>query len=204
MKQALIPLLPAAVDLESKGALLGVDCDTWHMAGDTQCEARMAYDEKYLHLAFKVSEPDLRAVNVRNLSPVADDSCVELFMQLPGSAQYWNFEFNCIGAVNASHRVTRPNPVRLTDEQIALIKRQPSLGRKPFELLAGQHTWQLSVSIPWALVNDGQVPTSFRANLYCCGGKTMHPHYLSWSPIVSPKPNFHLPEFFGQIQLAGA
>ena len=25
------------------------------------------------------------------------------------------------------------------------------------------------------------------------------PHYLSWMPIDTPKPDFHRPEFFGKI-----
>ena len=32
--------------------------------------------------------------------------------------------------------------------------------------------------------------------------KTAHPHYLSWSPIGTEKPDFHRPEFFGELVLA--
>ena len=38
-----------------------------------------------------------------------------------------------------------------------------------------------------------------RANFYKCGDKTLQPHFLSWSPIHSEKPDFHRPEDFGII-----
>ncbi|MDD2936708.1 MAG: carbohydrate-binding family 9-like protein, partial [Proteiniphilum sp.] len=27
------------------------------------------------------------------------------------------------------------------------------------------------------------------------------PHFISWSPIDLPKPNFHVPQFFGLLEL---
>ncbi|MDE5921249.1 MAG: hypothetical protein K2G82_06535, partial [Paramuribaculum sp.] len=30
---------------------------------------------------------------------------------------------------------------------------------------------------------------------------TSEPHYLSWAPITTPQPDFHRPEFFGNITL---
>lgn len=159
------------------------------------------YTGSHLYLHFFVHSLDLRAENTANLSPVADDSCVEFFMQLPTSDQYWNFEFNCIGTVNASHRVERPKAVRLTDEQIAGIRRHASCGASPFSEKKGVHDWSLTVAIPFALIGvaDGQLPALIRANFYNCAGKTAHPHYLSWNPINLEKPNFHAPQFFGQL-----
>ncbi|MDD7096358.1 MAG: carbohydrate-binding family 9-like protein, partial [Bacteroidales bacterium] len=135
--------------------------------------------------------------------PVANDSCVEFFLKTPTSDEYWNFEFNCIGAVNASHRVTRPGAIRLTDEQIASIKRHPSCGTEPFGEKPGIHTWTLTIAIPLTLIgiNSADMPSHISGNFYKCAGKATHPHYLSWAPIKSEKPNFHLPEFFAPIQL---
>jgi hypothetical protein len=39
------------------------------------------------------------------------------------------------------------------------------------------------------------------ANFYKCGDETPEPHFLSWNPIDLPKPNFHVPQFFGQLEL---
>ena len=163
----------------------------------------IAYSKKYLYIDFFVHGNYLRAVNYVNNSPVSEDSCVEFFMQVHGSNEYWNFEFNCIGTVNASHRETRENATRLTDQQIASIKRCASCGVKPFEEMEGLFAWNLVVAIPFELVgiDTSKAPIEFNGNFYKCGSKTSLPHYLSWSPINSPTPNFHLPEFFGNIIL---
>lgn len=33
-------------------------------------------------------------------------------------------------------------------------------------------------------------------NFYKCGDELPQPHFISWSPIGHPTPNFHLPAFF--------
>ena len=38
-----------------------------------------------------------------------------------------------------------------------------------------------------------------RANFYKCGDKLPEPHFISWSAIHSPEPDFHLPDFFGEL-----
>jgi hypothetical protein len=40
----------------------------------------------------------------------------------------------------------------------------------------------------------------WRANFYKCAEHNSHPHWLMWAPIDFPKPNFHLPEFFGTLE----
>jgi hypothetical protein len=40
----------------------------------------------------------------------------------------------------------------------------------------------------------------WRANFYKCGDKTSHPHWLTWSVVDKPEPDFHRPEFFGILE----
>jgi Carbohydrate-binding family 9 len=42
---------------------------------------------------------------------------------------------------------------------------------------------------------DGQL---MRANLYKCGDRLTKPHYATWNPVVSQKPDYHRPESFGE------
>ena len=64
--------------------------------------------------------------------------------------------------------------------------------------------WELVLSIPLELVeklwgvkaNSG---TWFRANFYSCGDETPLPHYASWNPVETESPDFHRPEFFGNV-----
>lgn len=180
-----------------------IDCVNWPNIYSYCPEVNfsMAHSLESIYVKFRVTGEDLRAVNIANLSPVAQDSCVEFFMQVPGSSEYWNFEFNCIGTVNASHRIERPNATRLSDEQISLIKRYSSCGNEPFDEKNGIFTWHLTIAIPKTLVKMDANCDHIMANLYKCGDKTSHPHYVSWSPIVAEKPNFHATKFFGKIEL---
>ena len=161
----------------------------------------IAYSNKYIYVDFYVRGNYLKAVNYTNNSPVAEDSCVEFFLQVPGSKEYWNFEFNCIGTVNASHRETRENPTRLNDNEISQIKRYASCGTRPFEEMEGIFSWNLIIAIPFSLIGlkENELPEKILGNFYKCGSKTSNPHLLSWSPIVYPKPDFHRPEFFGEL-----
>ena len=164
---------------------------------------RIAHTGSAFYVHFAVCGEDLRAVNTEPLSAVAQDSCVEFFMQLPDDAAYWNFEFNCIGTVNASHRVERSNPVRLTVDEIATIGRNASCGTAPFEERSGIHRWTLTVRIPFDLVgiDKSNIPSHIKANVYKCGSKTSHPHYVSWAPIDSTHPDFHVKSSFAQMSL---
>ncbi len=177
-----------------------IDCVNWPQVCDYKPQASfsIAHSKQYIYVRFAVEGEDLRAVNTANQSLVSQDSCVEFFMQIDGSPEYWNFEFNCIGTVNASHRVERPRPVRLSDEQIASIKRYASCGNEPFEEKSGNHKWSLTIAIPLALVGIENVHC-IMANFYKCADRTSHPHYLSWAPIPTEKPNFHLPQYFGKL-----
>ena len=162
----------------------------------------IAYSDEYIYVDYYVRGNYLKAVNTADNSPVAEDSCVEFFLRVPGSKEYWNFEFNCIGTVNASHRETRENPTRLTSEEISKIKRYSSCGTKAFEEKEGVFSWNLIVAIPFTLIglNAKNLPDFIKGNFYKCGSKTSAPHLLSWNAIDYPKPDFHRPECFGIIE----
>lgn len=161
----------------------------------------VARSEKYLYVSYSVHGNCLRAVNSTNNSPVWEDSCVEFFAQIPGKSGYYNFEINCIGTCLAAGRESRESATHFSDEQISRIRRFASAGTKPFHELQGMFHWVVTVAIPFDLLGlDGQhLPEKIYANFYKCADASSLPHYLSWSPINLPKPNFHCPEFFGEL-----
>ena len=55
--------------------------------------------------------------------------------------------------------------------------------------------------IPFDLLglDSDALPEKLRGNIYKCGDRTAHPHYLSWAPIGTPSPDFHRPEYFGEV-----
>lgn len=163
----------------------------------------IAHNGKTLYIDFFVRCNFLRAESYKNQSPVSEDSCVEFFVEPTGELPYWNFEFNCIGTVNASHRFERKSPVRLTDEDIARIERYPSCGTRPFKELEGLFTWNLLVGIPLDLMGikyEGK-PVEMRGNFYKCASAASQPHFLSWNPVKTESPDFHQPDFFAPIKL---
>ncbi len=163
----------------------------------------VAHSGKKLYIDFFVRCNFLRAENYEDLSPVSQDSCVEFFVSSDCNSKYWNFEYNCIGTLNASVRSERNNPRRLTADERSRIMRYASCGSRPFKELEGMFSWNLLTAIPLDIIGveyKGQ-PIEMTGNFYKCASATSMPHYLSWNPIDSEKPDFHRPDCFGRIVL---
>ena len=160
----------------------------------------------FLFLKFAVKGEQLRAVTVEDQGPVWEDSCVEFFCQVPGDNHYMNFETNCVGAMVASRRLGRDEDVQpLPPEEMALIERKCSFPREVIEEKDGLFEWTVELKIPLSLIfreKEPSFPLTLRANFYKCADKTKKPHFVSWQPIYLPNPNFHCPEFFGEIVLS--
>lgn len=189
--------------LDDKGARSDISVVNWPEVSPYRpmTSFACAYSKKYIYIDFLVRCNYLRAENTADQSPVSQDSCVEFFIDPRCDGHYWNFEFNCIGAINASHRSERPNPTRLNTAELASVRRWPSCGDRAFCEIQGLFTWDLLVAIPLELMGfDGDsIPEHARANFYKCASATSEPHYLSWSPICIDHPDFHRPDFFGDI-----
>lgn len=163
-----------------------------------------AHSKTAIYIDFFVRCNYLRAVNYANNSPVHQDSCVEFFVQPdPADPHYFNFEFNCIGTIDAARRLDRHTFSHLDDDSLGCIKRVASCGSKPFEEVQGMFTWNLLVVIPLDLigVDCSNGPVRMRGNFYKCADMTSVPHFLSWNPVGTPTPDFHRPEYFGDIIL---
>ena len=67
--------------------------------------------------------------------------------------------------------------------------------------------WQITASFPFDFIKryapeaDFSDGAAIRANVYKCGKTDQEEHYASWSPVGTPGPNFHMPEFFGEFVL---
>lgn len=161
--------------------------------------------ETSIFIKYYVREKSLRAMYADDQEPVWEDSCVEFFFRNVEDDFYYNFEFNCIGTCVATKRKGRNEDVSpLNKEQLQQIKRLPSLGKVPFGRQEGVFEWTLMVEIPLIILNLGEenmLASELYANFYKCGDETQFPHYLSWNYILSEQPDFHLPEYFGELIL---
>ena len=163
-------------------------------------EVAIAHSDNALLVRFDVEEEGCRAVCIQPNGPVWEDSCVEFFVKKPRSRYYYNFETSCIGVGLAGKRRSRSDFRHFTPDEMAQIKRRSSLPCKPFEK-KGVTKWSVELEIPFASIGCTGKPAALRANFYKCGDKTLRPHYLSWSPVMTPNPDFHRPEYFGKLEL---
>ncbi|MDD4514661.1 carbohydrate-binding family 9-like protein [Massilibacteroides sp.] len=214
MKTFKIPNLPAldvldlsSVDyfLENKALRLNINTVNWaEFPYQPIVIVDVARTDKNLYLRYFVKGNSLKASYVEDGSPVHKDSCVEFFVKTPDSPHYYiNFEFNCIGTCDAAYRESRTEKIGFDEKEYMSIRRHSSLEVKPFDEQTGVFSWELTVSIPFGLIglDSKDLPEKILANFYKCADDTQYPHFLSWAPINLPEPNFHCPEFFGELYL---
>lgn len=161
----------------------------------------IARSRENLYIRFFVKGNSLKAVYDVDNSPVHQDSCVEFFMKKVDEPTYKNFEFNCIGTCDAARRESRDRKWSLSPEEYASIRRYSTLERRSFVEKKGVYSWELVVAIPFRLMglDPDHLPEKILGNFYKCADDTDFPHFVSWSPIDLPEPNFHCPQFFGEI-----
>lgn len=160
---------------------------------------RVAFTDMALVVMFEVDEENVRAVSTESNGPVWEDSCVEVFLSDPAGEGYFNFEINCIGTKLAAHRKSRTDAEHFSAEKMDRILCHSSLPHEVIDSDGG--SWSLVEVIPFELLGLNAAPASLKMNFYKCGDKCRTPHFLSWSPIDLPSPDFHCPQFFGEVVL---
>jgi hypothetical protein len=173
-------------------------------------QCKLLYDEQNIYGIFRVEDRYVRCAHTQFQSDVWKDSCVEFFVQPKEGPGYFNFEFNCGGALLASY-VTNPERVEgplkqsapLTPDDDGQIRRFASLPAIVEPEIVQPLVWTLEFSIPFSVLEKyiGVLETikdqTWRANFYKCGNETSHPHWISWAPLSER--NFHDPASFGNL-----
>ncbi|MEX1063207.1 MAG: carbohydrate-binding family 9-like protein [Balneolaceae bacterium] len=169
---------------------------------------KVAYDDEAVYVIFHVQDQYVRCVVDEYQGPVSRDSCVEFFFT-PGtdiSEGYFNLETNCGGtalfAFQEERGVGRINIPESEFENVDLAHSMPSIVDPE---ITDPVTWTIEYRLPVDILNqytDVAKPASgveWKANFYKIASQTSHPHYLTWSHVDNPEPQFHLPEYFGTI-----
>jgi len=160
----------------------------------------IAHNGEAIFINYRVNESDIKAVCDHDNGRIWEDSCVEFFVSF-NNEPYYNIECNCIGKLLIAKGAGRENRIPLPETLLKRIDRWSSLGNSPLENLSGN--WEVSLIIPKEIfypeIIDSFNNTEARGNFYKCGDLLQTPHYLSWNPIHTEKPDFHRPEFFGQL-----
>lgn len=200
------PACPASLDEAfARTAREAIACNNWpaDFPYAPQAGFRIFHTGADLLLRFDVAERCTAACTLDDNGPVWTDSCAEFFFRPEGSDSYYNFECNCIGTLLIGHRRDRAHAEHAPAEVLRTVRRCASYPHAPLSGTEGDNRWTLTLRIPArALFRDriGRWDGLRGAmNLYKCGDGLARPHYLSWRPIATPKPDFHRPECFEPV-----
>jgi hypothetical protein len=197
--------LPGPIPWGSLPAL-AIDTYLWLTNGyEPRVEARLCWSPQFLYVFFRVGEKEPLVRYRKFQDPVYKDSCVEFFVDMFPEKHlgYVNLEMNAAGTLLAAFGPDRNHRRPLWPEDLA------GLG-----LLTGQEwweevgaAWRVEYKVPLALFQRlyaEEIRPGHRAaaNFYKCGDETEVPHYGAWSPVGTPAPDFHRPEFFGELVFA--
>ncbi|MEO6069876.1 MAG: carbohydrate-binding family 9-like protein [Chitinophagaceae bacterium] len=157
----------------------------------------ISYSHTSILLKYFVDEKMVRAAAGKTGGNVWEDACVEFFISFD-EAGYYNIEFNCIGTGLVGFGKGKESRMMLPIDVIQKIEFSCALHNN-----SGTIHWELTLKIPLTIFTFHHLTSlkgqTCRANFYKCGDELEEPHFLSWSPISSPEPNFHLPQFFGKL-----
>jgi len=212
VKKSVIDFIPTA-EFDSKNweNVSSIQIDSWpwhkekyvHPKISVQCQ----YTDKYLYVRFHVKENFILAKYSKHQGSVWQDSCVEFFVS-PDNLKYFNFEINCIGTILLCHGKNRHNRKAVDEANINCLKISTSLPRGKIidEAVKCPYTgYVVEYAIPFSLftkysgIKTPSKDTIWKANFYKCGDMTPEPSWGSWSPVNTEQPDFHRPEFFGNI-----
>lgn len=179
-----------------------IDQYNWGETYRPKSEARLCLIGREGFLLRIMSEESApRAVYTKSNDPVYKDSCLEFFVNFrpsENSTGYINFECNANGALLCAYGDSCRNRKPVCDLGL------PAPPVKPFR---GSGFWGYELFIPMAFVkrffgdSNFQKGDVLRGGFFKCGDDTEFPHYGSWTVIQSRVPNFHLPQYFGTLEI---
>ena len=172
-----------------------IDQVLWTDDYGIRAKGQLCYDKDNLYVHLSAKEKDIRAENTEPLTPVYEDSCLEFFFMLEGEEKYFNFETNPNGVLNKQVGITKTDRISLVRED----------DKEYFDIRTDRTSegWEVYYKIPLEFMKvfypDYEYSGVLLANAYKCGNKTVNKHYLSWKPVNSEKPNFHVTSSFGRM-----
>lgn len=164
----------------------------------------IAWGKHEIYIKYYVRETNVKAEKSRTNEMVCEDSCVEFFVSPADDGIYYNFEFNPIGTALLGSGHGRDDNTRADESIVNRIRRLTTMGYEPFPEIKGDIRWSLTLAIPLETFFRHRTGVlrgkTFRANFYKCGDKLSNPHFVTWNPVATEKPDYHRPEYFGELK----
>ena len=160
---------------------------------------QIAHSGESIFLHYVVDEDFVKAQYVRPNEAVWEDSCVEFFVSFDERKHYYNLEFNVLGTGLIGYGTeVKSERQRLRASLIETVQTVTFVVHT-----GGKKTWGIVLIIPVSVFTESSIArldgVKAHANFYKCGDGLPKPHFISWSKIDYPTPNFHLPAFFGDV-----
>jgi len=173
-----------------------------------ETEVKMMYDDTNVYVIFHVKDHYVRSTVREYNGSVSQDACVEFFFA-PDSAspeKYFNLEINA-GGTPLLYYVTEPwtTFTKLDSTDIKRVEIAHSLPSVIDPEITEPTDWTIEYRIPLAVLGAFSNVTQpgpgaiWHANFYKTASKSINTNWITWSPVDYPKPNFHLPQFFGTL-----
>ncbi len=186
-------------DIDFESLPIGnIDSYVWSDKYTPKAWFKLCYvKDKGFFLRLRCDEKDPRCECEGYMSPVYTDSCLEFFADYANGG-YINIECNSKGACLIAHGVGRGNRTPLLDIASDIPKVSP---------VSEDELWGVNVFIALEILEkvygklEIGVGYEFLGNAYKCGDKCDIPHYGTWNPIGTERPDFHRPEYFGKFKI---
>lgn len=186
-----------------------IDFYPWEKNGESHPEsyaAVFAVEGEGIHALLWSFEEDILCNCTKRDDPVYTDSCLEFFlMPVEGDNRYINFEANKNGAYLSEIGTCRADRVFIK----SLTDLEPII--EIIEITEGGETaWGYEITIPEKLISalygiEYKIKEScIKCNFYKCAELSANPHFGTFFPVNTEKPDFHRPEFFGEIKFRKA
>ena len=177
---------------------INIDNNNWDIAYSPKSIAKIGYDDNGIYVFMSSYEDNIRYTLKERNSDVYTDSCLEFFFMplVNNNDKYINFEINPLGTMLTAVGKNRDTREFFYDGDSSYFKMETEIK---------DNYWNLSYYIPESLIAkyiDGftiQKGINIKANFFKCGDKSNIAHFLSWTKIETPSPDFHRPEFFGTL-----
>lgn len=159
------------------------------------------HDGECLFAIFSMDDDELCATLYERDSELWREDVVEVFLQPEVRDSYYEFEASPNGTLFDA-RVLFPGPTR---ETMSVDVRWNCAGfrawvRRVFDR-PGHTTLEVVMRIPFSCLT-GMPPArgdSWRANFYRIDRSSQGDMFAAWSPTLTPKPDFHVPDRFGRL-----
>lgn len=189
--------------------VLDINQYAWYKDGKKQnTQVRILYDDRNLYLQFQCEDKHIAAKCTEHNGPVCLDSCVEAFMMIDpaNGPHYFNLEINCCGNIHMGYGVERNGRIVMDEKASKRMTIKTSQPTPTKQESPADNGWWVAAKVPLDLISDfsgkkvaPKPGTAWKANFYRCGGET-DVQYASWNLIQWHQPDFHRPEFFGDLK----